>query len=168
MCQANALQIIYGRENYFCVGEDVIDADNVDVPLEEFAESAFLGTLGAAQTRDGKPFYRLGQGIDLLIYHSGKGGRDFGPDGKFSAAAVGEREKLLDDFIAAFYAVHIEIFEYWAVVFLEAVADGGFFPAVNYPVSDGHILRIKISCAFYGRYLHNLLFAIFYLLFALL
>ena len=138
-------QDIDAKGDEFDIGGEITFADDIAIELEMFAQPAALLLFVAKKLADRKPLERF---LELALVrrdHAGESRRQLGTQSHFTLAFVGEIEKLIDDFAAAFFAVKIGRLENRPVPFDEAVASGHFAPAAEDVVPHGAISRQKIT-----------------------
>ena len=137
------------------VGGRGVFAEDVAVPLVEFAAAAFLGFFEAEAGTDLEPLHGLAEVALTSGGETGEGGSGFGAEGDLAAAGVGEVEELLDDFVAAFAPVEFGGFEDGDFVLGEAAGACGFAPVVEDVVTDGAEVGVEVAEAWEGRELFH-------------
>ena len=110
-----------------------------------FAQPAALLLLVSEKLADREPFERFLEFAFVRGDHTSKRGREFRTQGDFAFAFVGEIEKLLDDFRAAFFLVQLGRLQKRAVPFDEAVAARDLTPAGEDVIAPGAVVGQEIA-----------------------
>ena len=126
--QPEGTQDVDAERNQLDVGGEIALAHDVTVELVMFAQPAALLFFVTKELTDGKPLERLFECALVRGNNARQRWRQLWPHRHFAIAFVGEIEKLIDNFRAAFLAVEIGRLEQWAVPFDKTVTARNLAP----------------------------------------
>ena len=128
----------------FCLR--TFDADQINIPLDEFSQSPSLRTLRAKMRWYCKPLHGYWQSTRPRSNHSRESWREFWAKRIIViAASSAKTEKFVHNSFATFHRIEREMFKRRAVDFLESVHDRCVSPCTFDVTTNGHVTRIKIS-----------------------
>ena len=145
----------HGDADHLRIDRGALDAEQVDVPLEELAEPAALWALGAKEARHREPLDRHGQLRRASRRHARERRRELRPKRVVVAAArPAEAEQLADDPLAALRGVQLEVLEGRAVDLVEAERNARLAPRRLDAPPHRHLGGVEVAGALRCLELH--------------
>jgi len=149
--KASGDEKVHGNGDGIGIDAGGVFAEDVAIPLHEFAEAATLGAFSAEAGLLPEPLGGLREGIGFGGVEAGEGGGELGAEGEVLFAAIAlETEEFGDDAIATFDGVEVEVFKGGAVNFGKAVTDGGIAPEFLDVAAAEEIGGVKVAGAVGG------------------
>jgi hypothetical protein len=136
------------------VGGDVGFADEIDVELKVFAQSAALLPLVAKELRHREPAHGLSKRVRLDRRHARQRRRHLRPQRDLSSTLVDEVVQLADDFVAALLGVELQRLERGPIVFDEREPASNVAPHAHDVGAFSELLGIEIAKSWEGGLSH--------------
>mmetsp|Transcript_8194 Transcript_8194/g.20303 ORF Transcript_8194/g.20303 Transcript_8194/m.20303 type:complete len:248 (+) Transcript_8194:1139-1882(+) len=130
---------------------DVINANNVHVPLVVLSFPSSLGGFKAPALWNRKPFEGQGDShfaslqVSLVQDHAGQGWGHFRTKRNMIPLLVNKVVHLIDNLFPCLAFIQLDVLQNWGIVFLKAKEASRFSELFKQPVLNPHFLRVKVT-----------------------